>query len=151
MVQLVLYQPDIAQNLGALLRLAACTGLALHVIEPCGFPLDDARMRRAGMDYIDQADWTRHTSWDAFEQWRAQQSARLLVMTTKASTPYTQHAFAARDCVLFGQESAGLPDPIHALADARLTIPMREGARSLNLALSAAMLAGEALRQESLR
>ncbi len=147
MVQLVLYQPDIAQNLGALLRLAACTGLPLHVIEPCGFPLDDARMRRAGMDYIDLADWHRHRSFDAFEQWRAQQGGRLVILSTKASIPYTQHAFAASDCLLFGQESAGLPAAIHALADVRLIIPMQAGARSLNLGMSAAMVAGEALRQ----
>lgn len=151
MTRLVLYQPDMAPNLGALLRLSACTGLPLHVVEPCGFPLDDARMRRAGMDYIEQADWHRHSSWDAFGQWQAAQGGTLIIMTTKATTPYSSHRFESGDCIVFGQESCGLPEHIHAQADIRLTIPMRAGARSLNLAMSAAMVAGEILRQQETR
>jgi len=146
-VRLALFQPDIPQNLGALLRLSACMGVALHIIEPCGFPLDDKRMRRAGMDYIDHAVWHRHTSWEAFEANRRAENARLVLMTTKASAAYTSFAFRAGDYVLLGRESAGVPESVHMVADARILIPMHGGARSLNLAMSAAMVTGEALRQ----
>ena len=146
-IELVLYQPDIPQNLGALLRLSACVGAQVHLIEPCGFPLDDKRMRRAGMDYIDMAQWQKHNGWDAFLSYREERGSRLVLMTTKAAKPYTDHAFEENDLIMFGRESAGVPDDVHDAADIRLLIPMREGARSLNLAMSAAMVTGEALRQ----
>lgn len=147
MPQLVLYQPDIAQNFGALLRLSACLGLPLHVIEPCGFPLDDKRIRRAGMDYVDLAIWHRHNSWNAFERYRASSGGALSLMTTKSSIPYTSHTFSDDEFLLFGRESTGVPEAIHQSADHRLTIPMAGEARSLNLAMSAAIVAGEAVRQ----
>lgn len=147
MPRLVLYQPDIPQNLGSLLRLAACTGLALHIIEPCGFPFDDGRIRRAGMDYIEHATYHRHTSWEAFRHHQQAQGGRLILMTTKTDVAYTSHPFAPDDWVMFGRESAGVPESVHQAADLRLTIPMQGGARSLNLAMSAAMVAGEITRQ----
>lgn len=151
MSQLVLYQPDIPQNLGSLLRLSACLGLQLHIIEPCGFPFDDARIKRAGMDYIAKAAYTRHSSWEAFRQMRQAQGGRLVLMTTKAESSYLSHAFSEQDWILFGRESAGVPDDVHHAADIRLTIPMQQEVRSLNLALSAAMVAGEIRRQFPLK
>lgn len=147
MPQLVLYQPDIPQNLGSLLRLSACTGLAVHIIEPCGFPFDDRRIKRAGMDYIEHATYYRHRSWEAFRAVQTAQGGKLILMTTKAQTPYTSHTFASDDWVMFGRESAGVPESVHQAADIRLTIPMQGAARSLNLAMSAAMVAGEVMRQ----
>lgn len=147
MIHLAVYQPDIPQNLGALLRLSACLGVEIHVIEPCGFPLDDKRMRRAGMDYMDQARWSRHGSWDHFYAHCRTSHQRVILLTTKAAEAYTGFDFKAGDVILLGRESAGVPEAVHQLADARLTIPMQPGARSLNLAMSAAMVTGEALRQ----
>ena len=147
MIHLAVYQPDIPQNLGALLRLSACMGVDIHVIEPCGFPLDDKRMRRVGMDYIDQARWQRHSSWDVFRDYCQTHAHRIALLTTKAAMPYTQFRFQSGDMILLGRESAGVPDDVQQAADARLIIPMQEGARSLNLAMSAAMVTGEALRQ----
>lgn len=146
-VSLALYQPDIPQNLGSIMRLCACLGFPLHLIEPCGFPLDDKRIRRAGMDYIDRVTWQRHISWQAFYEWTRAEHKRLLLLTTKASEPYLDVAYQTGDILLFGRESAGVPEAVHAQADARLTIPMAEGVRSLNLAMSAAIVAGEAARQ----
>lgn len=146
-VALALYEPDIPQNLGSIMRLCACFAMPLHIIEPCGFPLDDKRIRRAGMDYINHVQWQRHHGWAAFDQWRVQENRRLLLLTTKASEAYDAHAFTANDVLLFGRESAGAPDFVHAAADKRLTIPMTTGVRSLNLAISAAIVAGEAARQ----
>ncbi len=145
--QFVLYQPDIPQNLGAMMRLCACMDIALHVVEPCGFPLDDKRIRRAGMDYMELVTWQRHRSWDAFEAYRKEKKGQLIIMTTQSDIPYTSHPMGKNDFFVFGRESAGLPQEIHATADTRLTIPMHGPARSLNLALSAAMLAGEINRQ----
>lgn len=147
MVEFALYQPDIPQNLGAMLRLSACLGIGLHIIEPCGFPLDDKRMRRAGMDYIDHAHYRRHQRWDAFHAMLQERGGRLVLMTTKASVSYFEHSFGQDDVILFGRESAGVPESVHAAADYRLIVPMKPGARSLNLAMSAAMVAGEAMRQ----
>lgn len=148
-MQLALYQPDIPQNLGSALRLAACTGVPLHVVEPCGFLFDDRRIRRAGMDYIDHAALHRHLSWEAFLAWRDAQSPRprLVLLTTKGSAPLTEFAFRPGDILLAGRESAGVPEDVAAMADARLRIPMRPGARSLNVVVSAAMALGEGLRQ----
>ena len=148
-MRIALYQPDIPQNLGSALRLAACMGVELEVIEPCGFIFDDKRIRRAGMDYMDHAALTRHLSWEHFLQWRDLQSSapRIILLTTKASEPLTQFTFQPDDILLAGRESAGVPDGVAAMADARLRIPMQEGARSLNVVLSLAMTLGEGLRQ----
>lgn len=146
-LRIALYQPDIPGNAGAILRMAACLDLAVDIVEPAGFDMSDRALKRAGMDYLEMAALTRHVSWENFEAWRAEQGRRLVLFTTKASVPYTDFAFRADDVLLFGRESAGVPDHVHDAADARLTIPMRAGARSLNLALSAAMAAGEAIRQ----
>jgi len=141
-----LYQPDIAGNTGAILRTAACLGLAVDIIEPAGFDLSDRNLRRAGMDYLELAALTRHVDFAAFDVWRETENRRLVLLTTSAAEPYTQFAFRSGDIVLFGRESAGVPESVHQRADARLVIPMVAG-RSLNLAVSVAMVAGEALRQ----
>jgi tRNA (cytidine/uridine-2'-O-)-methyltransferase len=129
------------------MRLCACLGLAMDIVEPCGFLLSDRNFRRAGMDYRAGLDLTRHPDWEAFE---AARRGRLLLLTTKAALPYTEFAFQAGDTLLMGRESAGVPDAVHAAADARLLIPMRAGMRSLNVAQAAAMVLGEALRQTGL-
>lgn len=147
MPDLALYQPDIPQNTGTILRMAACLGISVHLIEPAGFALSDKNFKRAGMDYLDRACLVRHIDWAAFETWRLEQRRRLVLMTTRGATPYADFAFSADDILLMGRESAGVPEEVHLAADARLVIPMVEGARSLNIALSAAMVAGEALRQ----
>ena len=146
-MMIALYQPDIAQNTGTILRLCACLGLPAHIIEPTGFPSTERSFRRAGMDYIDAVDLRRHVSWEAFETWRLATRKRLILFTTQAATPYLRHAFAADDILLFGRESAGVPAAVHAAADVRLCIPMRPRLRSLNIAMACAMAAGEALRQ----
>lgn len=146
-LRLALYQPDIPQNAGSMMRLCACLGVALDLIEPCGFLLSDRNFRRAGMDYLASLDLTRHASWNAFE---ARVPGRVLLLTTKASTPYFGFSFAPSDTLLVGRESAGVPDEVHEAAHARLAVPMREGMRSLNVAQAAAMVLGEALRQTGL-
>jgi tRNA (cytidine/uridine-2'-O-)-methyltransferase len=144
-MRLALFQPDIPQNLGAAMRLAACMGIKLDIIEPCGFPLSDRAVQRAAMDYAQAADIRRHDSWSAFVANR--RPGRLLLLTTRASVPYASFRFAPDDILLLGRESAGAPEEVHALADARLVVPMAPGARSLNVIVSAAMVLGEALRQ----
>jgi tRNA (cytidine/uridine-2'-O-)-methyltransferase len=146
-MQIALYQPDIPQNTGTILRLCACMGVAAHIIEPAGFPVSDRNFRRAGMDYLDQVNWMRHDSWTKFEDWRRQESYRLLLFTTKAATPYLDFRYQASDILLFGRESAGVPSEVAEASDARLVIPIRPGLRSLNVAMAAAMALGEALRQ----
>ncbi len=146
-MQLALYQPDIPQNTGTMLRLCACLGVNAHLIEPAGFPISDKNFRRAGMDYIDLVDIRRHISWTDFEFWRKASGARLVLATTKGAVPYPEFSFRSDDIILMGRESAGVPDEVHEAADARLLIPMRAGLRSLNVAVSAAMMMGEALRQ----
>jgi tRNA (cytidine/uridine-2'-O-)-methyltransferase len=146
-MRIALFEPDIPQNTGTILRLAACLGVEAHIIEPAGFPTSDRAFRRAGMDYLDQVTITRHASFPAFEAWRASAGARLILFTTRAATSYLDHAFQRGDVLLFGRESAGVPDQVHSAADARLVIPMRDGLRSLNVAMAAAMAVGEALRQ----
>jgi tRNA (cytidine/uridine-2'-O-)-methyltransferase len=146
-VRLALFQPDIPQNTGTILRLAACLGIEAHIIEPAGFPTADRSLRRAGMDYLDRAAIVRHASWHAFEGWRRSIHARLILFTTHASRPYLDHDFRRDDVLLFGRESAGAPEEVHQSADVRLVIPMRPGMRSLNVAVAAAMAVGEALRQ----
>ena len=147
MLNLVLYQPDIPQNLGACLRLSACLGCHVHVVEPCGFPMDAARLKRAGMDYIDKARYTRHLNWDAFTAYRQAAPGRLLLLETDGSACYTAFSFAPTDYVMLGRETAGTPRDLYSQMDATLTIPMREGVRSLNVAMAAGMLVAEAGRQ----
>ncbi|MBB3309231.1 tRNA (cytidine/uridine-2'-O-)-methyltransferase [Rhizobium sp. BK196] len=146
-LRLALYQPDIPGNTGTILRLAACLGFAVDIIEPAGFDISDRNLKRAGMDYLANADLTRHISWERFEEWRATTGRRLILATTKASQRYTDFAFRPDDVLLFGRESAGVPDHVHDRADGRIVIPMVEGQRSINLAVSAAMVTGEAMRQ----
>lgn len=147
MPAIALFQPDIPQNSGAMLRLCACLGVATHIIGPAGFDLSDRALRRAGMDYLDHATIIRHASWRAFSDWRREEERRLILMTTRARLPYCEFRFAAGDIILLGRESAGVPDEVHAAADERVLIPMKSGLRSLNVATSAAMVLGEALRQ----
>ena len=146
-LSIALYQPDIAGNTGTILRTAACLGFDVHIIEPAGFDLSDRTLKRAGMDYLEMAALTRHVTWDAFERWRTDNGLRLILLTTRADAPYTSHAYEPDELLLFGSESAGVPDAIHASADARLTIPMQPGARSLNLAVSVGIVAANALAQ----
>ena len=143
-MHLVLFEPDIPQNCGALLRLCTCLGVAADIIEPCGFHLDDRRLRRAGMDYLAQVSLTRHRSWQAYQDG---ERGRLVLLTTRATLPYTAFRFAVGDHIMVGRESAGVPDAVHEAAAARLLIPMRPGFRALNVAQAAAMVLGEALRQ----
>ena len=146
-MRIALYEPDIPQNTGTILRLTACLGLEAHIIEPTGFPSSDRAFRRAGMDYLDQVALTRHSSWTTFDGWRRGARLRLVLFTTAAEQSYLDHAYRRDDILLFGRESAGVPAAVHQAADARLKIPMREGLRSLNVAMAAAMAAGEAIRQ----
>jgi tRNA (cytidine/uridine-2'-O-)-methyltransferase len=143
-MRLALYQPDIAPNAGAMLRLAACLDVPVDIIEPCGFVFDHAKLRRAGMDYLHHVELIRHVSWDAF---RPAVPGRLVLLTTKASIVYTDAAFRPEDTLMVGRESAGVPDAVQDSADLRVRVPMRRGLRSLNVALAAAMVLGEALRQ----
>ena len=146
-MRIALYQPDIPQNTGTILRLAACLGIEAHLIAPASFPLSDRAFRRAGMDYLDAVALIRHASWPAFATWRKEQGCRLVLFTTTATQSYLDFAYRGDDVLLFGRESAGVPQEVHEAADARLVIPMRPGLRSLNVAMAAAMAAGEALRQ----
>jgi tRNA (cytidine/uridine-2'-O-)-methyltransferase len=146
-MRLALFEPDIPQNAGTLMRLGACLDVAVDVIEPCGFVFDERRMRRAGMDYLDQVDLTRHASWAAYQARFSKQAGRLILLTTHAATSYTDFKFQPDDTVLLGRESAGVPDAVHEAADARVTVPMAADARSLNVAVAAAMVLGEGLRQ----
>jgi tRNA (cytidine/uridine-2'-O-)-methyltransferase len=144
---IALFEPDIPQNTGTILRLAACFGIEAHLIEPAGFPVSDRAFRRAGMDYLDAVKLMRHASWDAFEEWRRAQGLRVVLFTTRATSSYLDHRYEGGDILLFGRESAGVPDHVHTAADVRLRIPMQPGLRSLNVAMTCAMAVGEALRQ----
>ncbi|MGB8602681.1 MAG: tRNA (cytidine(34)-2'-O)-methyltransferase [Rhizomicrobium sp.] len=146
-MRLALYQPDIPQNTGTLIRLGACLGVPVDIIEPCGFLFTDKKLKRAGMDYAEMAEVTRHSNWDAFLSARtgAENPARIVLLTTKASIPHTEFRFTGSDILLLGRESAGVPDDVHHRADARVRIPIL--GRSLNVALAGAMVLGEALRQ----
>jgi tRNA (cytidine/uridine-2'-O-)-methyltransferase len=145
MIEIALYQPDIAANTGTIARLCACLGLNLTIIEPAGFTWDDSKLRRAGMDYLDLAVIRRSRSWDHFQM--ETNGRRRLLLTTKAAAAYTDFRFQRGDILILGRESSGVPEAVHAAADGRLTIPMQQGARSLNVALACAMVTGEALRQ----
>jgi tRNA (cytidine/uridine-2'-O-)-methyltransferase len=146
-MQVALYQPDIPQNTGTILRLCACLGVTAHIIEPAGFPTSDKHFRRSGMDYLDQVTILRHASWSHFEQWRTEAGHRLLLLSTKGAVRYLDYRYQADDVLLLGRESAGVPDDVAAKADARIVIPLQPAMRSLNVAMAAAMALGEALRQ----
>jgi tRNA (cytidine/uridine-2'-O-)-methyltransferase len=146
-MHLALYQPDIPQNTGTILRLAACLGVEVQVIGPAGFSLSDRSLRRAGLDYLDALTWTLHDGFAAFEAWRAAHGARLVLLSTQATTPHVAFRFRPDDVLMVGRESAGVPQAVHASADARVLVPMRAGLRSLNVAVAAAIVLGEALRQ----
>ena len=144
---LALYQPDIPQNCGTMLRLCACLGLEAAIVEPAGFPTSDRHFRRAGMDYLDHVAITRHDSWAKFEQWRNDGGFRLVLFTTKGAGSYLDYRYGPDDVLLFGRESAGVPEEVAGVADARLVIPIRPELRSLNVAMAVAMALGEARRQ----
>ncbi len=150
-MRIALFQPDIPQNTGTILRLCACLDVEAHIIEPAGFPISDRHFRRSGMDYLDQVSLQRHASWRHFEESRQATGGRLVLFTTKAAMPYLDYRFRADDILLFGRESAGVPDDVAAAADERLLIPIVPGLRSLNVAMAAAMALGEALRQTNAR
>lgn len=142
-----LYEPDIPQNTGTILRLCGCLGLTAHLIEPAGFPVTDRAFRRAGMDYLDQVTVERHASFAAFDGWRREAGLGLTLFTTRGAASYLDHDYRHPQVLLFGRESAGVPEAVVQAADARLLIPMREGMRSLNVAMAVAMAAGEMMRQ----
>jgi tRNA (cytidine/uridine-2'-O-)-methyltransferase len=146
-LRIALYQPDIAGNTGTILRMAACLDVAVDIVEPAGFDLSDRTLKRAGMDYLEMAALTRHLDFARFEDRRQDQGRRLILFSTKATLAYTRFAFGHRDILLFGRESAGVPDHVRDAADQELLIPMPGGGRSLNVALAAAMAIGEAMRQ----
>jgi len=146
-MRIALYQPDIPQNAGTILRLCACFGIEAHIVEPSGFPTTDRAFRRAGMDYLDAVTIVRHRSWPTFADWRRRHGYRLILFTTAAAQSYLDYRYQQDDILMFGRESAGVPPEVHEAADARLKIPIREGLRSLNVAVAAAIAAGEALRQ----
>jgi tRNA (cytidine/uridine-2'-O-)-methyltransferase len=143
-MRIALYQPDIAGNVGTILRLGACLGVAVDIIEPCGFSFSDRGLRRSGMDYANGVEITRHADWTDFE---ARLAGRLVLLSTKAAVPLWESAFSADDTLLFGSEGAGVPDMVHDCADLRVRIPMRPNFRSLNVAVSAGIALAEALRQ----
>jgi len=146
-MRIALYQPEIPQNTGTLLRLGACLNVSLDIIEPCGFIFSDRRLMRSGMDYIDHADYQRHDSWDTFSHWAVNAQKRIILLTPAASVPYYQFPFQSDDILLLGQESQGVPLCLAKTLPHQVAIPMRHHVRSLNLATSAAMVIGEALRQ----
>ncbi|MCW9034998.1 MAG: tRNA (cytidine(34)-2'-O)-methyltransferase [Rhodospirillales bacterium] len=143
-MEITLYQPDIPQNTGTILRMAACLNVPVNIIEPCGFVLDDKRMRRSGMDYLKDVDLSRYANWESYKQ---DCPGRQVLLSTKASVPYTNFQFQPGDTLILGRESAGVPGEIHNAVEARVLIPMVKEARSLNIAVSAAMVLGEAMRQ----
>ncbi|TNE62825.1 MAG: tRNA (cytidine(34)-2'-O)-methyltransferase [Alphaproteobacteria bacterium] len=146
-MDIALFQPDQPQNTGTLLRLGACMDVPVHVIEPCGFPFSARGLRRSAMDYADLVDLRHHLDWDSFLDWQKNAGRRLVLLTTKADSPYTEFRFRPDDILMVGSESAGAPDFVHETADARLIIPMVAAARSINVAVAMAMVLGEALRQ----
>ena len=146
-MRIALYQPDIPQNTGNILRLAACLDLSVDIIEPTGYIFDDKRFKRSSMDYINHVDYKKHIDWDSFYKWSLEQHYRLILLTTKSQKKYYKHKFKNNDILLFGRESAGVPKKIHQCVNERLLIPMQKGLRSLNVSNAASMIAGEALRQ----
>ena len=146
-MEIALFQPDIAGNVGTTLRTAACFGVPAHIIEPCGFPFSDGALKRAGMDYATRANVHRHADWGGFRMWIGETGRRLVLLTTAGATPLPAFAFESDDVLLLGAESSGVPPHVHDAADARVAIPMRENFRSLNVAVAAGIALAEALRQ----
>ena len=146
-MRIALYQPDIPQNTGNIFRLGACLGVSVDIIEPTGFIFDDKKFKRSAMDYIDHIDYKKHIDWQHFYDWSQEKKYRLILMTTKARQSFYEFEFHSSDILLFGRESAGVPDNIHQIVNHRLTIPMKEGIRSINLSSSVALVLGEGLRQ----
>ena len=146
-MRIALYKPDIPQNAGNIFRLGACLGVSVDIIEPTGFIFDDKRFKRSAMDYLDHIDYKRHIDWQHFYDWTKKNNFRLILMTTKSETSLYNFKFNLSDILLFGRESAGVPENIHKIVDHRLTIPMKEGVRSINLSSSVALVLGESLRQ----
>ena len=146
-ISLALYQPDIPQNTGTILRMAACLGVNAHIIEPAGFPVSDRDFRRAGMDYLDQVLINRHISWDAFKEYSKDNNHRLVLLSTKAQCSHIEFKFQANDILVVGRESAGVPQSVHDWIREKVKIPMAKDMRSFNVAISAALVCGEALRQ----
>ena len=146
-MRIALFEPDIPQNAGNIFRLGACLGIPIDIIEPAGFVIDDKRLRRASMDYHDYLDLTKHISWENFYDWSKINSYRLILLTTKSKKSYYNYIFQNNDILLFGRESSGVPDKVHSTVNERLTIPMIEGPRSINLSSSVAMVASEVIRQ----
>jgi tRNA (cytidine/uridine-2'-O-)-methyltransferase len=146
-MEIALFQPDIAGNVGTTLRTAACFGVPAHIIEPCGFPFSDGALKRAGMDYAIRANVRRHADWATFRDWNAAAGLRLVLLTTAGATPLPAFAFTSRDVLLLGAESSGVPPHVHEAAAARVAIPMQPGFRSLNVAVAAGIALAEALRQ----
>ena len=146
-MRIALFEPDIPQNAGNIFRLGACLGIPIDIIEPTGFVIDDKRLKRASMDYYDYLDLTKHVSWEKFYEWSKKNSYQLILLTTKSQKSYYDYKFQPKDIILFGRESAGVPDYVHEAVDERLTIPMIKGPRSINLSSSVSMVAGEMIRQ----
>lgn len=152
-MRLCLFQPDIPQNTGTLLRLGACLDIGIDIIEPCGFIFDDKKVKRAVMDYMDKVDCKRHHSWEEFLEYKkdnSEQYGRIILLSTKAATNFTEFEYKENDLLLLGRESAGVPDEVHNFADERVIIPMNENARSINVAISGAMVLSEAMKQTGL-
>ena len=146
-MRIALFEPDIPQNAGNIFRLGACLGVSIDIIEPAGFVIDDKRLKRASMDYYDYLDLTKHLSWEKFYKWSKQNSYRLILLTTKSTKSYYDYRYQPNDIILFGRESAGVPEYVHEKVDERLTIPMIKGPRSINLSSSVSIVAGEMIRQ----
>ena len=146
-MRIALFEPDIPQNAGNIFRLGACLGIPIDIIEPAGFVIDDKRLKRASMDYYDYLDLTKHVSWEKFYEWSKNNSYQLILLTTKSQKSYYDYKFQPKDIILFGRESAGVPDYVHEAVHERLTIPMIKGPRSINLSSSVSMVAGEMIRQ----
>ena len=146
-MRIALYQPDIPQNTGNIFRLGACLGISVDIIEPTGFIFDDKKFKRSAMDYINHIDYKRHIDWKHFYNWAQESRFRLILMTTKSKQSFYNFEFLSSDILLFGRESAGVPNNVHEIVDQRLTIPMKEGVRSINLSSSVALVLGEGLRQ----
>tara|TARA_B100001769_G_scaffold250307_1_gene223206 strand:- start:79 stop:531 length:453 start_codon:yes stop_codon:yes gene_type:complete len=146
-MRIALFEPDIPQNAGNIFRLGACLGVSIDIIEPAGFVIDDKRLKRASMDYYDYLDLTKHLSWEKFYEWSKENSYRLILLTTKSTKSYYDYKYQPNDIILFGRESAGVPEYVHEAVDERLTIPMIKGPRSINLSSSVSIVAGEMIRQ----
>ena len=146
-MRIALFEPDIPQNTGNIFRLGACLGVSVDIIEPAGFVIDDKRLKRASMDYYEYLDLTKHLSWEKFYEWSKENSYRLILLTTKSTKSYYDYRYQPNDIILFGRESAGVPEYVHETVDERLTIPMIKGPRSINLSSSVSIVAGEMIRQ----